>query len=336
MKKYLKLLCAACILFVWSACHQKETFSLTGKTQNFKNGEFLYLRMDSDIIDSAKVVDNQFEFNTEFDSFPTQVILMTKDFQHYRFLWLEDSEMTFDASNSNFKEAIVEGSETEALSVQLSKLTQSYDYGDPMKIKVMQDFVKEHPNSVISANILSILSSTWGKDTTEELYQELSDNLKSTKYGKEIKQYIDLAVEPEVGDAYVNFTMNDVDGNPVQLSDYEGKVVLLEFWASWCEPCRRENPNLVRTYQKYKEQGFEVLGVSLDESKESWLKAIEKDELPWQHISDLKGDQNKASIIYGVSGIPDNFLIDQNGKIIYRNLRGKQLDDQLEEIFGTP
>jgi thiol-disulfide isomerase/thioredoxin len=117
------------------------------------------------------------------------------------------------------------------------------------------------------------------------------------------------------------------------LSDYKGKILLLEFWASWCGPCRKENPDLVEVYRHYKGKGFEILGVALDKDKSEWLDAIDHDELPWTNVCDLQGDRNEAAIIYGVSAIPANFLIDRNGIVLARNLRSEELAETLRKIF---
>jgi peroxiredoxin len=194
--------------------------------------------------------------------------------------------------------------------------------------------VEKHPNSIHSAYVLSVYSTTWGKEKTKELYDNLSIEIKQTEFGKEIADYIKLNKNPEIGDSYVDFEMEDPNGEIRRLSEFEGKLVLLEFWGSGCLPCRQENPNLVKTYRKYQPKGFEIFAVSQDTKKESWLRAIEKDGLPWTQVSDLKGQGNIASLIYGISYIPNNFLIDQNGVIIGRNIRGDNLDRKLEELFN--
>jgi thiol-disulfide isomerase/thioredoxin len=137
-----------------------------------------------------------------------------------------------------------------------------------------------------------------------------------------------------IGGQAPDFTMNDEKGNPRKLSEFRGQIVLVDFWASWCGPCRKENPNVVRMYEKYKDKGFEILSVSLDKDKGRWLGAIEKDNLTWSHVSDLKGWKNEAAALYGVRSIPETILLDSEGKIIARKLRGPMLEAKLAEIFG--
>ena len=137
------------------------------------------------------------------------------------------------------------------------------------------------------------------------------------------------------GQSAPEISLNTPDGDKLSLSDLKGKYVLVDFWASWCKPCRLENPNVVRAYNKYKDKGFEILGVSLDRNRDRWLQAIAADGLTWKHVSDLKYFQSKAAVDYGVSAIPFTVLVDKDGKIIAQNLRGANLDKKLEELFGA-
>ncbi len=130
-----------------------------------------------------------------------------------------------------------------------------------------------------------------------------------------------------------NFVQKSPEGEEINLSDFRGKVLLVDFWASWCGPCRRENPHVVSLYKKYRDQGFEILGVSLDNNKDRWLKAIATDKLEWKHVSDLKGWKNEVAKMYNITAIPHTILLDEEGKIIARNLRGHSLEQKLEELF---
>ncbi|MEL7020659.1 MAG: redoxin domain-containing protein [Bacteroidota bacterium] len=136
-----------------------------------------------------------------------------------------------------------------------------------------------------------------------------------------------------VGGTPPDFTQPSPEGKAISLTDFRGKVTLIDFWASWCGPCRKENPNVVRMYEKYKDRGFEILGVSLDKTKDRWIQAIEKDQLTWPQVSDLKGWSNEVARTYGVTSIPQTVLLDKDGKIIARNLRGPTLEAKLAQIF---
>ena len=322
--------------FLIIACSTKpiDHFQLNGTTNDLENGTVLYLddTGNETLIDSTIVENNSFHFQTKLTKTPLQVILRTKDFSHYRFLWLENNLMTFDASDADFRNAKVTGSVEESLSYKLSKEIDTLPRKE--RLKKEQQFVKQHPTSIHSAYILSVYSSTWGKEKTKELYDNLSIELKQTDFGKKTANYIKLNKNPKIGESYVDFEMQDANGGLRRLSDFEGKLVLLEFWGSGCLPCRKENPTLVKTYKKYQPKGFEIFAVSQDTKRESWLKAIKDDQLPWIQVSDLKGHNNTASLIYGISYIPDNFLIDQNGIIIERNLRGDKLKEKLNELLN--
>ncbi len=170
------------------------------------------------------------------------------------------------------------------------------------------------------------------------LVGNLKKAMPNSKYTQEFSSYAaqleEFGKALQVGQDAPEIALNSPDGKPIKLSSLRGKYVLIDFWASWCGPCRMENPNVVRTYQKYKDKNFEIYGVSLDRSKDDWLKAIEKDQLTWTHVSDLKFWSSEGAKAYGVRSIPATYLVDPKGKIIAKNLRGESLDAKLSEILG--
>ena len=332
MKHFITFLSfVALFLTSWSQDH--SVFSLEGSTHGFADGAIIIMSIGDEKADSAVVRDNRFSFQFSLDQSPLRAILHTRDFSEYRFLWLENQPMTFDASQSDFRNAPVTGSETDKLYQELHAKIKNNVTRSRKKIEM--EFVAQHPNSVISAHLLAVYSTSWGKEAVSELYEALSPEIKNTENGQSVARYIELNQNPAIGDTFVDFEMETVGGSTAKLSDYKGNIILLEFWASSCGPCREENPNLVKTYQRYHPLGFEIFAVSQDTKKEYWLKAIEKDGLPWIQVSDLKGQANQAALIYGISFIPANFLIDREGTIIATNLRGAALDRKLNKLFAS-
>jgi len=197
-------------------------------------------------------------------------------------------------------------------------------------------YADTHPDSYLSIMLLnSTLKPGFDAIEAEKIFNKLLPEIKQTNLAKNVIRQILETKRTQVGIQATDFTQNDVNGKPVKLSDFKGKYVLLDFWASWCAPCRRENPNVKEAYAKYKSKGFEVLGVSLDkeEAKAAWLKAIADDKLTWTQVSDLRSWNNEAAVLYSVKAIPTNFLIDPQGKIIAKDLRGEELQLKLKEIF---
>lgn len=195
-------------------------------------------------------------------------------------------------------------------------------------------FIKENPNSLVSLDALKAIDKFRPEYAVlAPLFNSLSATVKNSGEGRTFANKLNKMKVMEVGSIALPFTQNDPDGKPISLSSFKGKYVLVDFWASWCGPCRLENPNVVKAYNKYHEKGLEILGVSLDKNKEAWLKAIKKDGLSWSHVSDLKGWGNEAARMYNIRSVPQNMLLDGTGKIIAKNLRAAQLDAKLAEIF---
>ncbi|GIV29787.1 MAG: thiol:disulfide interchange protein [Bacteroidia bacterium] len=199
------------------------------------------------------------------------------------------------------------------------------------------DMIKSHPTSPVSGYIIYQEFNNNPNISIQELEQIVSyldKNLLNTKFGKLAQQKLLQIKGTSIGNKIMEFSQASPDGKIINIRDFEGKYVLIDFWASWCGPCRMENPYVVAAYNKYKDKGFTILGVSLDQNKNAWLKAIEKDNLTWTHVSDLKGWNNEVAQAFGISSIPQNILIDKNGIIIAKNLRGTALEEKLKEIFG--
>jgi thiol-disulfide isomerase/thioredoxin len=196
-------------------------------------------------------------------------------------------------------------------------------------------FVASRRSSFVSPFVMVVLNQL-SEDVSRQLkrYNSLSPEVQKGYYAQYLKGKLDEASIGAIGTDAMDFTQNDTSGKAVTLSSFKGKYVLVDFWASWCGPCRMENPNVVSMYKKFKGKNFTVLGVSLDKSREPWLKAIKDDGLAWTQVSDLKYWYNEAALKYHVQSIPTNYLIDPAGKIVGRNLRGPELQAKLCELLG--
>lgn len=339
-----------------------QNFKIDGAVEGLENGTWLYLKLSSTQVplDSTQVTNGKFTLKGQVPQPATQVVLHTKQYANYVFFWLENKNISMSLKDQAFKRGIIKGSATQTENEEIQKIINPINLKEDslrtalnkttdatIKAEIREqlknikseeyvaylNYAKSHPNSFVIASIADVYSTTWGKEKANEIYQLFTPAIQQTTYGKSINSFINLSREIKIGGKYVDFEQTNTVGKKIKLSDIKGKYILLEFWGSWCGPCREENPNLVKTYNTYKEKGFEILGVAADDNKAQWLKAVKDDGLPWENVSDLKGSKNEAGFIYNINSFPTNYLIDENGIIIAKNLRGKKLSDKLAELL---
>ena len=350
------------MLFLASCSGPSNKYLITGTADNASPGWVVLKKVvDNKLVavDSVETVDGSFSFSGTIDM-PEAYFLVFKGDQVFQRFFVEpanivasgdvkslafigsESQEIYDGFNEGIKRL---DDQREALYADYQKAMESGDNArveeikeeanliDDNQEKFIKDFVKSQNTNVVGPFITVNNIYLFELDELVAIRSGYSEDISISKYVKMIDDKIAKFKSVAIGQLAPLFSQNDSTDIPVALDAFKGKYLLIDFWASWCSPCRKENPNVVLAFQKYHDKGFDILGVSLDKDRQRWIDAIAVDNLTWTHVSDLQGWQNEASNLYGVSSIPANFLLDPDGIIIGKDLREDALQEKLAEIF---
>ena len=342
MKTRTLLIAVAAIIL--AACNSKpevKTFKVNVNLAN-ADGKTVYLQKDGQVLDSAIIENWDAVFKTPVCQDNEMYGIMLQGWRRPFPFFTDNVDVTLEGDAQNPNAILVKGSESQS---RLNAFTNSYDeleakleadstnQADADEILKMHcfDYVWENPTDPVAHYVLYRYKWAFGPCELRTMIDNIhhADSTLSTANLRLAEEYVEKQERVQAGQPMIDFTQNDPDGTPVTLSELaQGKLLLVDFWASWCSDCRKANPDVVAAYQKFHDQGFDVLGVSFDTDKEKWLAAVEKDGLTWTHVSDLQGWSNAAGALYAIAFIPQNALI-KDGVIVARNLEGEEL---MEEI----
>jgi len=331
MGKFTNVLFAGALaMMAFSSCsEEKKGYVIDGQVTDVQEG-MMYLKkyVDKTFVemDSAVIVDGKFKFEGVASEALAYGLTTRKESNRPLVFFLANDAMKLVMDESGKTMSIV-GSEANDIYMRNAKITRSKGYS-------LDSLIAAHPASPVAAYfVVKDFAYKLDLEGLKAVRTKFDASLNGSAYIRQIESMIARLERVQVGSEAPDFTLPDVNGNPVTLSSFRGKYVLVDFWAAWCPDCRKENPNIVAAWEKYKDKDFAVLGVSLDRTRDQWLAAIEKDKLAWTQVSDLKYWNSEAAVLYCIRWIPMSFLIDPEGKIVAVGLEGEELHNKLEELL---